>query len=218
MTTIVDVWGREILDSRGNPTIEVEVALENGIIGRAAIPSGASTGENEAVELRDGDKSRYLGKGVKKAVDVYRDAGLAGQRSVIVGGGFVGCELAVYLARLGRQVTIVEQLPELLESFRSVHPNREMLLAMLEKSDVTVMTNTTLQEITKSGARVRLNGKDDTFLEADTLIMATGFVPHCEMLEDLSANVEKVFPIGDCLRPGKILNAIWDGFGKARVV
>lgn len=69
MTTIVDVWGREILDSRGNPTIEVEVTLENGIVGRAAIPSGASTGENEAVELRDGDKSRYLGKGVKKAVE-----------------------------------------------------------------------------------------------------------------------------------------------------
>lgn len=69
MTTIVDVWGREILDSRGNPTIEVEVTLENGIIGWAAIPSGASTGENEAVELRDGDKSRYLGKGVKKAVE-----------------------------------------------------------------------------------------------------------------------------------------------------
>lgn len=69
MTTIVDVWGREILDSRGNPTIEVEVTLENGIVGRAAIPSGASTGENEAVELRDGDKTRYLGKGVKKAVE-----------------------------------------------------------------------------------------------------------------------------------------------------
>ncbi|MBS3946333.1 MAG: phosphopyruvate hydratase [Melioribacter sp.] len=69
MTTIVDVWGREILDSRGNPTIEVEVTLENGIVGRAEIPSGASTGENEAVELRDGDKTRYLGKGVKKAVE-----------------------------------------------------------------------------------------------------------------------------------------------------
>ena len=69
MTTIVDVWGREILDSRGNPTIEVEVSLECGVIGRAAVPSGASTGENEAVELRDGDDSRYLGKGVKKAVD-----------------------------------------------------------------------------------------------------------------------------------------------------
>ena len=69
MTTIVDVWGREILDSRGNPTIEVEVTLECGVVGRAAVPSGASTGENEAVELRDGDKSRYNGKGVKKAVE-----------------------------------------------------------------------------------------------------------------------------------------------------
>jgi len=69
MTTIVDVWGREILDSRGNPTVEVEVTLENGIVGRAAVPSGASTGENEACELRDGDKSRYLGKGVLKAVE-----------------------------------------------------------------------------------------------------------------------------------------------------
>ena len=67
--TITDVWAREILDSRGNPTIEVEVELENGIMGRAAIPSGASTGENEAVELRDGDKARYLGKGVLKAVE-----------------------------------------------------------------------------------------------------------------------------------------------------
>jgi enolase len=68
-TTITDVWSREILDSRGNPTLEVEVTLEDGTIGRAAIPSGASTGENEAVELRDGDKARYGGKGVLKAVD-----------------------------------------------------------------------------------------------------------------------------------------------------
>ncbi|MBI3112091.1 MAG: phosphopyruvate hydratase [Ignavibacteriales bacterium] len=68
-TTITDVWAREILDSRGNPTIEVEVTLEDGTLGRAAIPSGASTGENEAVELRDGDKARYNGKGVLKAVE-----------------------------------------------------------------------------------------------------------------------------------------------------
>ncbi len=69
MTTIVDVFAREILDSRGNPTLEAEVELESGVIGRAAVPSGASTGEHEAVELRDGDKSRYLGKGVLKAVE-----------------------------------------------------------------------------------------------------------------------------------------------------
>jgi enolase len=68
-TTIIDIFAREILDSRGNPTIEVETTLECGAVGRAAIPSGASTGAFEAVELRDGDKSRYMGKGVKKAVE-----------------------------------------------------------------------------------------------------------------------------------------------------
>ena len=69
MTAIVDIVGREILDSRGNPTVEVDVELEDGSKGRAAVPSGASTGKHEAVELRDGDKSRYLGKGVTRAVD-----------------------------------------------------------------------------------------------------------------------------------------------------
>ena len=69
MTAIVDIHAREILDSRGNPTVEVEVTLESGAIGRAAVPSGASTGAHEAVELRDGDKARYGGKGVRKAVD-----------------------------------------------------------------------------------------------------------------------------------------------------
>ena len=69
MGQIVDIHAREILDSRGNPTVEVEVTLASGFIGRAGVPSGASTGENEALELRDGDKDRYLGKGVQKAVD-----------------------------------------------------------------------------------------------------------------------------------------------------
>src|SRR4051794_5230842 len=68
MTAIVDIIGREILDSRGNPTVEVDVVLEDGSYGRAAVPSGASTGAHEAVELRDGEKQRYLGKGVQKAI------------------------------------------------------------------------------------------------------------------------------------------------------
>ena len=68
MTAILDIHGREILDSRGNPTVEVEVLLDDGSFGRAAVPSGASTGAHEAVELRDGDKARYLGKGVLQAV------------------------------------------------------------------------------------------------------------------------------------------------------
>src|SRR5438094_747879 len=74
MTFIEAVFAREILDSRGNPTVEVEVTLEGGAVGRAAVPSGASTGEREAVELRDGDKKRYLGRGVRKAVAAVNDA------------------------------------------------------------------------------------------------------------------------------------------------
>src|ERR1700685_285644 len=69
MTAIVDLIGREILDSRGNPTVEVDVVLEDGSKGRAGVPSGASTGRHEAVELRDGDKGRFLGKGVRQALE-----------------------------------------------------------------------------------------------------------------------------------------------------
>ena len=73
MSEIIDIHGREIIDSRGNPTVEVEVVLSSGDVGLAAVPSGASTGENEAIELRDGDKKRYLGKGVLKAVKNVND-------------------------------------------------------------------------------------------------------------------------------------------------
>ena len=69
MSSVVDVVAREILDSRGNPTVECDVLLESGVMGRAAVPSGASTGSREAIELRDGDAGRYLGKGVMQAVE-----------------------------------------------------------------------------------------------------------------------------------------------------
>ena len=73
MTAIVDIHAREILDSRGNPTVEVEVATESGAFGRAMVPAGASTGEREALELRDGDVNRFSGKGVLKAVSNVND-------------------------------------------------------------------------------------------------------------------------------------------------
>ena len=69
MSTIYEVFAREVFDSRGNPTVEAEVVLESGVVGRAIVPSGASTGEREALELRDGDQSRFQGKGVSKAVN-----------------------------------------------------------------------------------------------------------------------------------------------------
>ena len=77
MSVIEQVIGREILDSRGNPTVEVDVHLTNGVVGRAAVPSGASTGANEALELRDSDDRRFMGKGVEKAVANVNDV-LAG--------------------------------------------------------------------------------------------------------------------------------------------
>ena len=75
MTAIVDIVAREILDSRGNPTVEADVLLESGVIGRAAVPSGASTGTREAIELRDKDQHRYLGRGVLKACEHINTGG-----------------------------------------------------------------------------------------------------------------------------------------------
>jgi enolase len=107
MTAIVDIIGREILDSRGNPTIEVDVVLEDGSLGRAAVPSGASTGAHEAVELRDGDKKRYFGKGVRMAVDAVNgeifDAigGMDAEAQVKIDETLIGLDGTPNKARLG---------------------------------------------------------------------------------------------------------------------
>lgn len=107
MSHIVDVYAREILDSRGNPTVEVEVVLEDGSFGRAAVPSGASTGGFEAVELRDGDSARYLGKGVRKAVDNVNDViaaeivGLDATDQRLVDGALVALDGTEDKSRLG---------------------------------------------------------------------------------------------------------------------
>jgi enolase len=107
MTAIVNIVGREILDSRGNPTVEVDVLLEDGSFGRAAVPSGASTGAHEAVELRDGDKSRYLGKGVTKAVDAVEgeifDAigGMDAEDQVLIDDTMIALDGTPNKARLG---------------------------------------------------------------------------------------------------------------------
>src|SRR6266852_3042751 len=107
MTAIVDIIGREILDSRGNPTVAVDVVLEDGSMGRAAVPSGASTGAHEAVELRDGDKARYLGKGVQKAVDAVNgeiyDAvgGMDAEQQVQIDDTMIGLDGTPNKSRLG---------------------------------------------------------------------------------------------------------------------
>jgi enolase len=112
MTAIADLTGRQILDSRGNPTVEVDVVLEDGSFGRAAVPSGASTGTREAVELRDGDRSRYLGKGVRKAVDAVngeiREAvcGLEAEAQSHVDQTMIALDGTPNKARLGANATL----------------------------------------------------------------------------------------------------------------
>ncbi len=107
MSTIVAVWAREILDSRGNPTVEVEVMYESGVSGRAAVPSGASTGSREALELRDGDKNRYLGKGVTQAVNNVREeianavVGMDGLRQVSLDNALLDLDGTENKSRLG---------------------------------------------------------------------------------------------------------------------
>ena len=107
MSVIIDVVGREILDSRGNPTVEVDVLLEDGAMGRAAVPSGASTGAHEAVELRDGDKKRYGGKGVLKAVEAVNAeimdllAGLDAQEQIKIDRALIELDGTPNKGRLG---------------------------------------------------------------------------------------------------------------------
>ena len=107
MTAILDIAAREILDSRGNPTVEVDVTLEDGSMGRAAVPSGASTGAHEAVELRDGDKKRYLGKGVTKAVAAVNGeifdalAGMDAEDQIAIDRAMIALDGTPNKARLG---------------------------------------------------------------------------------------------------------------------
>ena len=112
MSAIVDIVGREILDSRGNPTVECDVLLESGVMGRASVPSGASTGSREAIELRDGDKSRYLGKGVLKAVEYINTEiseavlGLDASEQAFLDRTLIGLDGTDNKSRLGANATL----------------------------------------------------------------------------------------------------------------
>jgi len=116
MSTIVDITARQILDSRGNPTVEADVTLDSGIVGRAAVPSGASTGEREAVELRDGDKSRYLGRGVLNAVKAIEEeiapalAGMSAQDQMGVDNAMLELDGTPNKAKLGANAILAVSL------------------------------------------------------------------------------------------------------------
>ena len=132
MSIITQVYAREILDSRGNPTVEVEVILEDGTMGRAAVPSGASTGVHEAVELRDGDKKRYVGKGVMKAVENVNDIiaealiGLDATRQIEIDELLIRLDETPNKAKLGANAILGVSMAVAKAAAHDEHPQRRL--------------------------------------------------------------------------------------------
>ena len=128
MTAIIDIIGREILDSRGNPTVEVDVILEDGSLGRAGVPSGASTGAHEAVELRDNDKARYLGKGVLGAIDAVNGeifeaiGGMDAEEQVHIDETLIALDGTANKSRLGANAILGVSLAVAKAAKRDSHP------------------------------------------------------------------------------------------------
>ncbi|MBN1612873.1 MAG: FAD-dependent oxidoreductase [Deltaproteobacteria bacterium] len=152
---------------------------------------------------------------VATAVDVLLGLKKAGERVVVVGGGLVGCETAVHLAQRGRRVTVVEMLggilPDLFEA------NRQQLLKMLAESGVAVLTDAQLARVTDEGAViVNKRRRYQAHIKADTVVLAVGLKPETRLARDLADAGIEIHSIGDCLEPGKIIDAIWSAHQTAR--
>jgi len=155
---------------------------------------------------------------VATAIEVLKGKASVGKKPVIIGGGMVGCEVAVYLAQKGKKVTIIEMLPRVLNDMVHVHANREMLLKMLQESDITILTNIALDEVTESGVRVVDKNFNKREIPADSVIVATGLTPQDNLYQVLWEKVDQVYHIGDCVTPGRIMDAVWQAYGKARII
>ncbi|MBI4334918.1 MAG: FAD-dependent oxidoreductase [Chloroflexi bacterium] len=149
------------------------------------------------------------------AVDLLLGKREAGRSVVVIGGGTVGCEAALYLAQQGRNVTIVEMLDRIMDDTYFI--SREHLLKLLEDSKVKILVNTRVVEITDGGVVVAgINGRR-TPLPADTVLLAAGMKSNDGLVEAIRDRVPEVYAIGDCVRPRRVINAVWEGFHAARM-
>lgn len=156
---------------------------------------------------------------VVTAVDVLRGKKDVGEEVIVAGGGSVGCETAVHLAMTGRRVSIVEMLENIATDLPL--PNRQQLLKMLIENRVDVLTNTMLVEVTDEGIIVVDKNGKRTLIKADTVVLSLGLKPRregLELLEALAGKIPELYPIGDCVHPRKIINAVWDAFRTARLI
>jgi len=166
------------------------------------LATGASM---EPPPFDDGATDRVL-----TAIQVLNGMEPQGERILMMGGGVIGCETAVWLAEKGSKVTIIEMLPEIALDF--VPPNRNMLLTLLNKNNVKIQTNTIVQEVGKE----KIIAMDKNFrqysISCDQVAIAPGQKPKKELYENVMRKIPETYAIGDCLEPRNIHFAIWDGY------
>ncbi len=157
---------------------------------------------------------------VATAVDVLNGKADVGRSVLIVGGGVIGCELAVHLAKKGKKASIIEVLPQVLNDIVHIHAGREMLLKMLEDNKVHIYTNTTVDSIAESGVTVIDKDFRKRDIKTDSVVIAIGFTSHGDDLwKGLSeSSIEEAYRIGSCANPGRIIDAVWQAYGKARLI
>ncbi len=157
------------------------------------------------------DKSKVV-----TCVDLLLGKREVGESAVVVGGGLVGSETALYLAQKGKKVTIVEILDSIARDIFSV--NRMHLLKLLTEANVEILTDTRVLEITDGGIAIADKYGKRSIREADTVVLAVGLKPDRKLLETLKDKLPEVYAIGDCVEPRKVINAIWGGFRTARLI
>lgn len=153
---------------------------------------------------------------VAVANDVLLGKRETGHSVVVLGGGVIGCEIALYLAQKGKKVTIVEISDSVVSDMYVA--NRMHLLKLLNNAEVKILTDITLREITNEGIVISDKGGRRSILSADSVVLAVGMKPKGELMADLKDKVSQVYTVGDCVEPRKVINAIWEGFRIARLI
>jgi 2-enoate reductase len=209
--TLLDWYKNEIkkLDIEVKTQINVSPALITQESPDAVI---VATGSDPVIPDIPGiDKASVI-----TCIDIMLGKKKAGDRVVIIGGGMIGCETAIWLAQQGKQVTLVEMLPALMGDFLSVPlMNRMMLTDLLALNKVKVLTGARIQEITDEG--IIVDGESNK-IKADTVVIAAGLKPDDRLYQALDGKVSRLYMVGDCRQPRNIMGAVWDGFEVGRTV
>lgn len=153
---------------------------------------------------------------VVTASDLLLGRKKAGESVVIIGGGLAGCETALYMAQKGKKVTILEIMDSIARDLWSA--SRMHLLKLLADNDIAVLTDTGVLEITDKGVTISDKASNKNILEADTIVLATGFKPNGDLFEIIKNKVPEAYALGDCIEPRKVMSAIWEGFQVARLI